>query len=212
MNMQDLLEVLSDHKTPDLAPAVALAGTDDDFLNMLRSGLTSKQDIFRYNCLKTLLALAETQPARLLPFWAEYNAMLGMENSYHRSIGMMLLSALASAATEAQWVEVIDPYLALLDDESFVTARQTAQAAGRVAAARPELRERIVRHLLSIDQTHFPVERQALLKADVIQSMDAQPPEVSERGEVIAWVVAARDCASPKTQAAAKAFLKKRGL
>lgn len=208
----ELLELLSDQKDPDLTPAVELAASDDDFLALLHSGLISKQDIFRYNCLKTLLNLAEKKPARLMPFWSNFAAMLEMENSYHRSIGMMLVSALAAAASEDQWKGLIERYLDLLDDESFVTARQTAQAAGRVALVRLELRDQILNRLFAIDRTHFPAERQALLKADIIQSVDLLPAEIADHGEVIAWVAAARDCSSPKTRSAARAFLKKRGL
>lgn len=205
----DVLRVLAGEKDPDLGEAVQLALADDGFRAEMLDGLTSRDDVYRYNCFKVLLQVSEGQPSVLYPEWDRFVGMLDSDNSYHRSIALRLIANLTSVDEENRFEGIFDRYFDLLDDEKVITARYLAQHAGRIARAKPHLQAAITERLLAVDSTHHEPGRRDLLKADVIASLGEFFDASGEQERILAFVEAQLACSSPKTRKAAKRFLSK---
>ena len=202
-----VLKMLATEKYPNLDEAARLALADAGLRSALRDGLVSRNEVFRYNCFKVLLRVAEEQPSALHPDWGAFAALLDSDNAFHRSIGVQLIAALACADEERRFDPVFDRYFALLNDEKIMVARHLAQSAGRIAKARPDLRERITDILLGVDETHH--KHKDLIKSDVIQAFAEYVGEYPDKGRTLAFVEAQLDSASPRTRKAAKGFLER---
>jgi len=206
-NKAEVLRVLADEKDPDLDQAAQLALADARFRAELLAGLTARNDVYRYNCFKVLLQVSEDQPSVLYPEWDRFVAMLDSDNSYHRSIGLMLIANLTPMDAAGRFESIFDRYFDLLDDEKVVTARYLAQHAGRIARAKPHLQAAIAERLLAVEGTHHEPGRKDLLKADVIASLDEFFGITGEQERIRAFIEAQLTCSSPKTRQAAKRFL-----
>lgn len=112
--------------------------------------LSEKNDSVRY---RSFLALQYRSRffSDVYPFWESFRSKLNSENSYQRSIGLMLLAENARWDSENRMHETIDELLALLQDEKPVTVRQCVQSLGEIAKSKPDLNGKIVSGLISLD-------------------------------------------------------------
>lgn len=205
-------ELLTDKQESDLEGAGRLALSDGQAREEILAGLVSKDDAYRYNCFQVVYQISLEQPEVLYPEWDRFVALLGSGNSYHRSIGGRLLASLAGADTEGRFDGILDRCFALLDDEKIITARQFAQHVGRIARAKPHLRDEIIERLLAVDATHHQAGRKDLLKGDVVTVLEELLDDVPDQRRILAFVEEQTSSSSPKTRKAAQAFLKRHGI
>jgi hypothetical protein len=198
-------------KDVDLESLASQAREDQGFLSVLVEGLSDKQERVGYNCLRALLLVAQERPELLYPHWQVFVALLDSENTYFKLRGANLIAAIIAADTEDRFEQIFDLYYDLLDDKSVIAASYIAGNSGQIARAKPGLRGRITRKLLSIDETHHPPERRDLIKASVIEAFGQYFEESEDKREILEFVAAQLESRSPKTRKTAKAFLKRWG-
>ena len=83
--------------------------------------------------------------------WDIFRNKLKSDNSYQRSIGLMLIAENVKWDVENRMDDTIDEYLILLNDEKPITIRQCIQALAKIAAAKPGLNDKIASRLISYD-------------------------------------------------------------
>ena len=136
--------------------------------------------------------------------------MLSSENSYHQNIAVCLLANLTACDQPRKFEKLFDQYFSLLEAGGMILARYVAQSAGIIARYKPHLQAKITQRLLSIERSHQP--QKELIKTDVINSFDQYFKEARDKEEILAFVNRQIKSSSPKTQKAAKVFLKKHKL
>ena len=87
------------------------------------------------------------------PYWDTFKSKLKSDNSYQRSIGVMLIAANTRWDAENRIEDTIDPCLQLLNDEKPITVRQCISSLGEIASYKPGIREKIASALISHDLT-----------------------------------------------------------
>lgn len=112
--------------------------------------LSLKDDDIRYRAF-LLLQNRSAYVDDVYPHWDTFRSKLKSDNSYQRSIGMMLIGENARWDTQNKMEETIDDCLELLNNEKPVTVRQCIQSLGKIALSKPGLHEKISSRLLSID-------------------------------------------------------------
>jgi hypothetical protein len=70
-------------------------------------------------------------------FWDTFRDKLKSDNSYKRSIGLMLIAENVRWDEQNRMEDTIDEYLKLLNDEKPITIRQCIQSLGKVAQFKP---------------------------------------------------------------------------
>jgi hypothetical protein len=205
------LEALATHKKPDLEEATTAAISDSSFLQQLFLGLTSKNDVLRYNCFKVLQEVSARNPASLYPRWGDLLPLLDSPNAYHRSVAVRLLANLSHSDADRRFAPILDRYFGLLDDEKILTARYLVAAVPTIVEAYPDLIPLATAKLLAVDGTHHPQGRKDLLKGDIVEAFDALFVQVPDRERVISFVRAQLKSSSPRTRKAARTFLERHG-
>jgi hypothetical protein len=132
--------------------------------------LGSTDDKVRLEALQTLLKVTESKVDWVYDVWNHLFEKLGNENSYQRSIGVMLLCNLAKSDTENRIANSLDCLLAHTKDDKFITSRQCIQNIWKTATNKPN-KEKVLKHLEKrfvecVNEKHFN-----LLRQDIIQSM-----------------------------------------
>ena len=144
LNETDLIEL---NKEDLPARAAALTSSEIAWLIDL---LAEKNDKIRYGAFLLLNERSLSQ-ADVFPYWDVLAGKLGSDNSYQRSLGVMLLAANARWDTAGKTAAVLDAFLAILHDEKPITVRQCIQSLKLILPTHPELSEQIAKHLLALD-------------------------------------------------------------
>lgn len=111
--------------------------------------LSEKDDKLRYAAL-LLLKSRSAYYCDVYPFWDVFREKLKSDNSYQRSIGMMLIAENARWDTENRLDGMLGEYFALFSDEKPITVRQSIQALSSVIPYKPALTGAIASALMSI--------------------------------------------------------------
>ncbi len=112
--------------------------------------LEEKADAPRYQALLLLADRSERHPD-VFPYWPRFVAKLSNENSYQRSIGILLLAANARWAEASELDECLPLCLRLIGDEKPVTARQVISSLTEIARSQPSCAMPVVRALAEHD-------------------------------------------------------------
>ena len=132
----------------DIQEAAKAVRKDD--IPQLVEWLSLKDDNIRYQAL-LLLQNRSVFIDDVYPYWDTFRAKLKSDNSYQRSIGLMLVAENAKWDTENRMEDTIEEYLALLNDEKPITIRQCIQALGKVVPYKLDLNKKIANKLISFD-------------------------------------------------------------
>lgn len=133
--------------------------------------LGSTDDKIRLNALQALLKIIESKVEWVYEVWDQLTEKLDNENSYQRSIGIMLLCNLAKSDVDNCLGPALDRLLAHTKDEKFITSRQCIQNSWKVAATNKTNREKVLEHLEKRFVECAAEKHSNLLRQDIIQSM-----------------------------------------
>ena len=172
MTHVDTKQLLEVKKEQIPTQAKTLTALDVEFLI---ETLSEKDDKLRYNAF--LLLQAHSKGANTVyQYWSTLEKKLDSDNSYQRSLGIMLLAENVRWDTESKFARVISKYFTCCTDEKFITARQTIQALAEVTRATDKYNKAIAEGLAGLDFSKYKENQQSLLKRDVaaIQKMLAK--------------------------------------
>lgn len=133
----------------DAIPETAKSLTEDD-IRQLVEWLSLKDDTIRYQAFQLLQKRSEFAEDVYL-YWDIFRKKLKSDNSYQRSIGLMLIAENAKWDTEEKLEETIKEYIELLNDEKPITIRQCVQSIAKITPFKPELNDYIISNLISLD-------------------------------------------------------------
>ena len=134
--------------------------------------LESKTDSLRYEAFKKLLAITDKKVKWIYDKWFALVKKLSSENSFQRSIGLLLLANLAKSDSENRFAKIIDDYLLHINDEKFITARQCIQNIWRIATGLKIHEQKIIDALIGSYYENLHLKTHGnLIKQDIILSL-----------------------------------------
>jgi hypothetical protein len=142
----------------------------DEIVNQHLENLASTDDRVRMEALQALLLMTETKVDWIDDAWDLLVGKLEHENSYQRSIGIMLLCNLAKSDDRNRMSLVLPRLLAHTRDEKFITSRQCLQNIWKVAVTDPENCAAVLNHLEMRFKECDEEKHANLLRLDIIQS------------------------------------------
>jgi hypothetical protein len=203
--------ILNKKEPAKLYDLVKPALEQGELRDLLVEGSSAKNETFRYNCVRVLYRAIEARPDLFYSYWDRFTGMIDSPNGFHRSIAAQAIALLASADRDHKLDPLFDHYLGLLNDPKVMVSHYFLETLARICGARPDLQEKVIASLLSIDKTKHLPGRKELLKADVISTFDrlfeALPPQAQKK--VSAFAKKQEESRSPKTRKAALEFEKK---
>jgi hypothetical protein len=112
--------------------------------------LSLKDDSIRYRAF-LLLQNRSQFCDDVYPFWDTFSVKLKSDNSYQRSLGLMLVAENVKWDSLGRMEVTIDDYLELLNDDKPITVRQLVQSLGKIVTHKPGLSEKITARLISFN-------------------------------------------------------------
>lgn len=130
--------------------AVAQTALHAEDIPQLVDLLSAKDDEIRYRAFLLLQGRAAAT-SDVYPYWQIFQDKLKSENSYQRSLGLMLMAENAKWDAANKLDAALDDYLALMQDEKPITVRQCIQSLGKIVPHKPQLSETIATALMALD-------------------------------------------------------------
>jgi len=133
--------------------------------------LGSTDDKIRLDALQALLKETEIKVDWVYEVWDHLLEKLDDENSYQRSIGIMMLCNLAKSDTQDRMKSALDRLLVHTKDEKFITSRQCIQNIWKAATTNKTNYEKVLQHLENRFVECADEKHHNLLRQDIVQSM-----------------------------------------
>ncbi|NPV41124.1 MAG: hypothetical protein HPY72_07270 [Anaerolineae bacterium] len=175
-------EFLNELEKQNLA-SIALKLEPQD-ITLLFELLSEKDDNLRYKSFLLLQSRSENF-ADVYPYWDAFVDKLNNDNSYQRSIGLMLIAENVRWDEQKKFNALADQYLALCDDEKPVTVRQCIQSLVKIVPFNPDCIAKVVDKLIGIDLMQRKDTQRKLLLTDILtvllECQKIQPQEKVDR-------------------------------
>ncbi len=150
----------------DEIPARAASLQRED-IPLLIELLNEKNDNLRYHAFLLLQNRSQIN-SDVYPFWNILVNKFTSTNSYHRSIGLMLLADNTRWDQEGKFDSLVDTYLSFIDDEKPITVRQCIQSLAKIVPPKPHLASKIADRLLAIDISARKETQQKIVLMDIL--------------------------------------------
>ena len=160
MNIDDL-RTMGKSEVPMAAESLSKAD-----IGFLVNTLTEKDNAIRYNAFLLLEAKSRLSP-EVYEYWDTFEAKLGSDNSYQRSLGLMLISENVRWDKAGKFNKTISQYLKGCTDEKFITARQAIQGLTHILEATDAYDQQIKQHLSQMSLLQYKDNQQRLLSKDI---------------------------------------------
>lgn len=138
-----------------------------DNISQLIESLSLKDDNIRYQALQ-LLQYRSMYFNDVYQYWDVLCHKLKSDNSYQRSIGLMLIAENIKWDVDNKIEDIIDDYLMLLNDEKPITVRQCIQSLVKIVSFKPSLNDKIASKLISIDLNSIKETMRKLILFDIL--------------------------------------------
>jgi len=150
-------------------PEAARKINQDDILQLIE-WLSLKEDAVRYQSFLLLQSRSQFFDD-VYSFWNTFRDKLKSDNSYQRSLGLMLIAENVKWDSEGRMETAIDDYLELLNDEKPITIRQCIQSLDKIVTHKPGLYAKIADRLVSFDFSCVKETMRKLIWIDIINTL-----------------------------------------
>lgn len=134
--------------------------------------LESKDGKLRYKALQELIGITDEPVEWVYDKWYELENKLSSDNSYQRSIGLMLLANLSKSDTDNRMNGIMTKITGFFEDEKFITSRQCIQLVWKIALNNKANCNFIINELSKTYYENIHLKEHGnLIKQDVIFSL-----------------------------------------
>jgi len=158
-----------------------------DDIDTLMGLLNEKDDKLRYAAFLTLQNRSKIFND-VYAYWDTLASKLLSDNSYQRSIGIMLLAENIKWDTQNKFDDIAEAYLSHCDDEKFITARQTIQSINVWLTYKDQLFAMITNKLMNIDVSVRKDTQRKLLIMDIL-SVLSQIQKIKPNSDISSYVL-----------------------
>lgn len=195
-------------KNININKLVQRAIINQNFFSEILNGLSSKNDVIRFNCHKILTKISEENPNQLYLKWNYLEDLLKSPNNYHKLIAVELIANLTKVDVENKFEAIFDTYYSILTSKKTMVAAHVAGLSGKIAKNKPKLQRQITERLLNIDKIHQGKQVE-LIKAYIIDAFTEYFEDVKNKEEIIRFIEQQGNSESPMTRKKAQDFLSK---
>jgi len=179
-------------------------------LNKIFEKVSPKLSELEYNSNGTALRmLSEENPKLLYNHWDFFRDLLRAKNNYLKMHALYIITNLCKVDKEEKFERVFEDFYDLLDCESLMIANHTALVFGKIAKAKPKMREKITEQLFNIESTHWEPKRKDLIKGYAIKAFSEYFELAKNKDAILDFVSNQLSSESASTKKEAIEFLKK---
>jgi hypothetical protein len=187
---------------------------DFGLLPQVLNGVSSPEPSIRYGCGSVLVELSAKYPEKLYPHMDKFIALLESEYRILKWNALAVIANLCCVDVDKKFDPIFDKYFGFLNDEYMVTAANVADAAGKIALAKPYLIPKITAELLKVEDLaitpHLTKECRLVIAEHAIKSFDKffEKMPQKEKANVVSFVTRQLESRRKPLRHEAERFLK----
>ena len=163
--------------------------------------LTHKHIMVYYHCYYILDRATSRNPELFYDNWKDFEKLLDHENSYHRTIGLVMISNLIKVDKEKYFDNISDKYFMFINDEKITTARDCVVCTGKILEQRSDYIDKVIKLYLDMEKIcKFKENQKALLLYDIFVIFDEFYEKTSFKKEIDKKILDNLKNSSPKTR------------
>lgn len=128
------------------------------FLPMLVDGLDQSRADVKYGCGKALRIVVDEEPELLYSYFDVFASMLDSRNKIIRWEAIYLIAGLAPVDGDDKISEIWPAYFRSVEGPEMITAANVVNGAARIALARRDLVEDVIREILRVYKGKYETE------------------------------------------------------
>jgi hypothetical protein len=200
-------------KGADLASIAAQVTSRPETISDLVEGLGARTPNVKYGCEKVLRRVSDSRPDLVIPHFDAFVKLLRSDNNFLKWGAIITLANLAPADRDRRLDQIFAQYFAPVTGPELVTAANTIASAPKIARAKPELTQRIVKQILKVETASFvdhgapSPECRNVACGQAIAAFDAMFDQISRPGPVLEFVKRQLGSTRPAVRKSAEKFL-----
>ncbi len=208
----ELYQKMSD-KSIDKGVIANEVGSQPELLPLVIKGLAHDRANIKYGCAKILTLLSDSNPALLYPYMDFFIGLLDSDKTILKWNAILIIANLAVVDSQGKIEQIFDKYFAPIAGPVMITANNTIAGGGRIAAAKPELADRIIDKILQVNTAQYQSDEcRNIAGGEAILAFDRCYEHIRDKERVIQFVQDQLDNPRKGTAQKAAAFLKKHKL
>lgn len=184
---------------------------DPKLIPTVIEGASSSKGNVKFGSTKILRLISEQKPKILYPHIDYFIGQLDSENNILKWNAQDIIANLIDVDTDKKFDTIFKKYYSLISDEVMITAGHVVDNSGKIALAKPQFRDDITKHLLSVDKTPRDQECNNILIGKAILSFEKYfnrtTPE--EKHKIISFIKKHSNNSRNATKKKAERFLKR---
>ncbi len=210
MSESQLLQQIAKKESDKDAIAAKVIGKPE-LLSEIIDGLGADKARVKYGCAKILRIISDEAPELLYPRIDYFIGLLDCDNNILKWEAIYVIANLAAVDTEDRIEPIFERYFAPIPGPVMITAANVIGGAAKIARAKPQLTERIIRELLKVEKAQYKTtECRNVALGHAIKAFDQFFDQIRNQGPVIAFVQRQLENTRNATRKKAEVFLKKR--
>ena len=147
--------------------------------------ITNRYIMVYYHCYYILDKASSRNPELFYKDWKKFEKLLDHENSYHRTIGLVMLSNLIPADKEKLFDKISDKYFMFINDKKITTARDCVTSTGKILRQCPDYIDKVMKLYLNMEKIcEFKENQKALLLYDMFVIFEEFYEKTSYKNDV----------------------------
>jgi hypothetical protein len=173
-------------------------------------GISSGSSTARFKCAKMLSIISQAKPDVLYSNFEFFGNLLDSENNIIKWNAIDIIANLTRVDDSDKFDCIFIKYYKLLNEGSLITAAHVVENSGKIARAKPYLRERIVTEMLRVMEIPLPTsECRNIIAGKTIAIFSQYPELVKDKPAVVSFVTSQLNNTRNATRKKAGAFLRR---
>ena len=153
------------------------------------------------------------KPKLFYKYWHDFTKLLKHKNTYHRQIGIVILSNLSKVDNNNHFSEIFNDYLNCLYDQKILIGEYCVKGLNKIIKNKPEYKDKIIDELLKHEEkTLFNEKQEALLDYYILELIEDNCNENMKDDKIIEFIHGKQESISPKTKKKSRELIKKYGI
>jgi hypothetical protein len=127
-------------------------------LSEVLEGINADEAALKYGCLKVLNLFSERKPILLYPHFELFVKLLDSPNNIIKWNMIVILANLVCVDKKDKFENIRDEYFSLVTDKTMITAANVISHAWKIAIAKPESADQIVKAILKVEQATYEIK------------------------------------------------------
>ncbi len=152
----------------------------------------------------------ELEPSIFYKYWDEFESLLKHKNTYHRQIGIVILSNLSDVDMNNNFSKIMKDYLNCLYDNKILIGTYCVKYLKNIIRNKPEYKNQVMDELLNHrKKTHYNKKQEALLEFYILELFEENYQELENKDKINSYITERQISISPKTKKKSKELIKK---